>query len=225
MRFFLFLLFLSSSVLAQEHSWPGSQDHYKNFSELASRNKEGEDYRIEVENRGSPILVMAFHGGLIEPGTTELARAIAQGMFNFYGFASLKDEETDEISFTSSLLHLTSARFDEPRLMELVSTENFCLSIHGFGGEEADFCVGGGNPEQRKALSLALSHAFPEYKSCELCCNPFNGVSLKNPPNRCKQQGVQVEMSPRVRRRILNDKDFLRSLSDHFRNYLNTEFI
>ncbi|WPU65034.1 poly-gamma-glutamate hydrolase family protein [Peredibacter starrii] len=222
LKFIIFTTLLSSLTFAQIQTKPGSQDHYKNFSELAAKNVEGEDYVIELKNRNSKILVMAFHGGYIESGSTELASAITSESFNFYTFKGLRVGEMDESSFTSSTLHLTSTNFDEPQLMELTSKADFCLGLHGFGGQEADFCVGGGNADERKELVKALTKAYPDYKSCELCCNPFNGTAKKNPVNRCKLQGIQVEMSPRVRKSILRDQTFLKSLSNVFKEYLDT---
>ena len=221
LKFIILLTFLSSVISAQAQTKPGSQDHYKSFAELAAKNVEGEDYAIELKNRNSKILVMAFHGGHIESGSTELASTITSEKFNFYTFKGLKVGELDESSFTSSTLHLTSTNFDEPQLMELTSKAEFCLGLHGFGGQEADFCVGGGNTEERKELVKAFTKAYPDFKSCELCCSPFNGTAKKNPVNRCKLQGIQVEMSPRVRKAILKDQSFLNSLTEVFKGYLS----
>jgi len=216
----LFAFLISFTAFAQKNPRAGSQDHYKNFAELAASNVEGTDYEILVKRNDSKILVMSFHGGLIEPGTTELGSAISDYTFDFYTFKALKKGEVDESSYTSSTLHLTSARFDEPKLSKLTMESDFCLGIHGFGGAEADFCVGGGNSELRKILVQKLSKAFPDLKSCELCCDPFNGVSIKNPINKCRLQGVQIEMSPKVRKMILSDQAFLGSLSKEFQEYL-----
>lgn len=217
----IILVFLFSySAFAQKVPRAGSQNLYANFAELASKNVKGSEYEIVVKTNGSKVLVMSFHGGFVEPGTTELGAAISDKTYDFYTFMALKKGEMDEPSFTSSTLHLTSAHYDEPQLMKLVTEKDFCLGLHGFGGEEADFCVGGGNSEQRKVLVQKLSKSFPELKSCELCCNPFNGVSIKNPINKCRLQGVQVEMSPKVRKKILSDGEFLGSLSKELREYL-----
>ncbi len=217
MRASAVVFLLSFSVLAQT---PGSQDHYRSFAELAAKNTAGVDYSLEVKDTDSKILVMSFHGGLIEPGTSELGFAISESLFDFYTFKALKKGELHEPSLTSSTLHLTSARYDEPELLKWTAVSDFCLGLHGFGGEEADFCVGGGNAKERKVLVAKLTKAFPDLKSCELCCDPFNGVSLKNPINKCRNQGVQVEMSPKIRKRMLSDKEFLGSVAGEFREYL-----
>lgn len=200
----------------------GSQDHYQNFKEMQKENKEGLDYSVDLKNNNSNILVMAFHGGFTESGTTELGRAITKdNRIDFYAFNALKPGNMHRPSFTSSTLHITSTRFDDPRLIEMLPEKDFCVALHGFGGQEADFCIGGGNKEERVHLVNLLNSRFKDLKSCDLCCPPFNGTSPKNPINRCKEKGVQVEMSPKVRKKILADKKFLNQLSDTFVDFLN----
>lgn len=201
---------------------PGAQDHYRNFSELAAANAEGKDYSIIVNDTPSRVLVMAFHGGLIEPGTTELGTLIAGDSFDFYSFSGKKNAELHEDSLTAADLHLTAAHFDEPKLMGLVAAAEFCVGLHGFGGAEADFCVGGANEKERKRLVATLAKRFPDLRSCELCCPPYNGVAAKNPVNKCLNGGVQVEMSPKVRRAVLADEGFKKILSESFREFLST---
>lgn len=214
---FLTLIFLGN---AWARPVPGEQDHYRNFSELQAANTEGKDYSILIRDTSSKILVMAFHGGLIEPGTTELADMISGDDFDFYSFSGNKNEELHEASLTAADLHLTAARFDEPKLMSMVTQAEFCVGLHGFGGAEADFCVGGGNAAERKRLVETLSKKFPDLKACDLCCPPYNGIATKNPVNKCLNGGVQVEMSPKVRRKILSDRDFRSFLAQTYREYL-----
>lgn len=219
-KYFLKLSILSILLYGCASSRPGDQDHYQNFSQLKLKNSEGVDYEIITRDNHSRILITAFHGGFIEPGSTELSEAIAKDRFDFYTFKALKPGLVHKPSYTSSSLHLTSSRFDEPTLMDLISKKDFCLSLHGFGGQEADLCVGGANEKERKNLVKILSTNYPDLKTCELCCPPFNGVSLKNPINRCKEQGVQVEMSPSVRKRILADERFKEELALGFSEFL-----
>jgi phage replication-related protein YjqB (UPF0714/DUF867 family) len=53
------------------------------------------------------VAVIAPHGGGIEPGTSELATAIAGDDFSLYLFEGLKSAGNGE-------LHITSTNFDEP---------------------------------------------------------------------------------------------------------------
>lgn len=217
----LLAMILSFNLFAHDFPTPGSQDHYQSFSEMAEKNVENIDYQISHKGNPSPILVTAFHGGYIEPGTSELGRAITNEQFDFYSFDALRPGQMDERSLTSSTLHITSTHFDEPKLMSLVLEKDFCLGLHGFGGYEGDFCVGGGNELERKKLVETLNKNFPDLISCELCCPPLNGTSAKNPINRCQKKGVQVEISPMVRSNILKNSGFKDELARVFKEYLN----
>ncbi|TAM88590.1 MAG: hypothetical protein EPN41_05505 [Candidimonas sp.] len=53
-------------------------DHYKGFTDLASAQVEGTDYRVHVRaNAGSAVAVIAPHGGSIQQYTSDVARDIA----------------------------------------------------------------------------------------------------------------------------------------------------
>ena len=71
-------------VLAQE---------FKNFEDLAAAHIEGTDYRIHMQRRpGSPIAVIAPHGGRIGPHTSAIAREVAGTDFNFYLFEGIRHQ-------------------------------------------------------------------------------------------------------------------------------------
>ena len=65
---------------------------YKSFKELADHEVEGQDYRIRIESRDPRVLIMAPHGGKIEPATAEVAEAIAGMDYSFYSFDGLKQK-------------------------------------------------------------------------------------------------------------------------------------
>lgn len=75
----------------------------------------GVDYEIRSKIVPSSIVVvLAIHGGGIEPGTSELANQIGnEGNYTLYGFDGMK-------SSGNSDLHITSTRFDEPLCLNLV---------------------------------------------------------------------------------------------------------
>jgi phage replication-related protein YjqB (UPF0714/DUF867 family) len=59
--------------------------------DLAEHETLGKDYRIVVERRSdSSVAVVAPHGGSIERGTYEIARAIAGNDFSLYPFEGTK---------------------------------------------------------------------------------------------------------------------------------------
>lgn len=196
MKILLLILFICSPALAQKIS---------SFKELSKIKKEGKDFEIKTRVGSVDSLVMAIHGGTIESGTTELADAIADDKFSFYSFTGLADDYHG--------LHLTSTDFDEPRLSALTQNAKNCLSLHGLKGDKADFCVGGANAQMRQAYVRALALTFPKWRSCELCCPPNSGTSMKNVVNRCKLPGVQIEMGQSLRHELQTNPSFLKALS------------
>ena len=84
-------------------SWPLS-DRYNNYADLAAGELEGVHYRVRVIERASPIVIVAPHGGRIEPGTSQTAALIAADEFSLYCFEGL---------VSGRRLHITSTLFDE----------------------------------------------------------------------------------------------------------------
>jgi phage replication-related protein YjqB (UPF0714/DUF867 family) len=67
---------------------------------------------------------VAPHGGGIEPGTSELADAIAGSDLSFYTFEGLKSSGNTD-------LHITSTRFDEPMCLTLLASSSVVVTLHG----------------------------------------------------------------------------------------------
>lgn len=65
-------------------------DKYANFIELAQNEREGEDYTILLRESNSKFAIIAPHGGGIEPGTLDLADAVASSDHTFYAFKGIK---------------------------------------------------------------------------------------------------------------------------------------
>ena len=53
------------------------KDKYSNFGALSRSERRDVDYRICIDVRAGSVAVIAPHGGNIEPGTSEVAAAIA----------------------------------------------------------------------------------------------------------------------------------------------------
>lgn len=100
-------------------------DLYSNYAELSAHEREGEDYRIVETARNSPVVVLAPHGGWIEPTTSQIAACIAGDDYSLYCFEGLSDNRPHND------LHITSDRFDEPRARRLVARAAFAIAVHG----------------------------------------------------------------------------------------------
>jgi phage replication-related protein YjqB (UPF0714/DUF867 family) len=185
-------------------------DKYPSFAELAKTEKAGADYRITCHDRKSPAAVLAIHAGVIEPGSGELARAVAREDWSLYLFESLKPDGDET-------LHITSTRFDEPEAVALVERSALCVSLHGMKGKTDAICLGGANPGLRRAVFEGLERAQLGIE-LEEPCKRLPGVSLKNIGNRCQRQGVQIELSAALRERMRADPSLTTKLGAAIRD-------
>ncbi|UOY93581.1 poly-gamma-glutamate hydrolase family protein [Ectobacillus sp. JY-23] len=165
---------------------------YENFAKLAQSEVEHIDYQILCVSRNTEITVLAIHGGTIEPGTSELASDIAEALHaSFYTFQGLKNNPK---------LHITSARFDEPRAVALVQTSSYVVSVHGAYGDTAVTYIGGNDEELKQVATANLLDAGFLVKEAP---HEINGDSPKNIVNRSKKgRGLQLELT-KAQRKLL----------------------
>lgn len=165
-------------------------DHYASMTHLLAHEREGVDYTLHLADRGSAVTVLAPHGGDIEEGTSELARAVAGKSFNYYafnGYARTGDE--------GQRLHVTSSRYDEPRCLALLDRSLVALALHGCGAPRAAVLFGGANGALRAMLEeevAALGLVVGEHPR-------LKGTHRRNLVNRPPLQGVQVELTDQQR--------------------------
>jgi phage replication-related protein YjqB (UPF0714/DUF867 family) len=166
-------------------------DKYKNFSELAAVERRDVDFRVRFQERASTTLLIAPHGGGIEPGTSEIAEAIAGDNLSFYVFEGIKP--TDNLN-----LHITSTRFDEPQGMTLIKASPRAISIHGEESDQPVVFLGGRDTVLLKRIrnSLVVDGFIVETHH-----NPaLQGIDEANICNRCQTGcGVQLELTNGLR--------------------------
>ncbi len=168
---------------------------YRSFADLAAAQHRGRDFEIEIRRRpSSPVAVVAPHGGRIEDGTSEIARAIAADDLNLYLLEGLRP------SLNYRALHLTSHCFDEPECLELLRHCPFVVAIHGCAGRDQRVLLGGLDVALKERIAAALAaaslvafgddHAFPGLRPDNVCNRGARG------------QGVQIEITHPLRRSI-----------------------
>ncbi len=168
-------------------------DRYRNFEDLAAHEEENLDFRIRSVDRYGASAVIAPHGGGIEPGTSELAEAIAGDDLSFYSFEGLKKRN-------NCVLHITSSHFDEPKAVVLVNGAPTVVALHGEQNcrDQVAF-LGGLDKGLRKRVQKELQaagfvvriHADPH----------LQGIEKNNICNRGQSgRGVQLELSQPLRR-------------------------
>ncbi len=171
-------------------------DKYDSFSELAACETEGVHYQIRLIDRASPIVIVAPHGGNIEPGTSQTAALIAADQFSLYCFEGI---------VSGRRLHITSTRFDEPRGCALVQASEIAIGIHGRAdsGDHQTIWLGGlherlrdqiGASLERKGFSTSTDHHMQGKKPGNIC-------------NRGRlRAGVQLELPRSLRDTFFHDE-------------------
>jgi phage replication-related protein YjqB (UPF0714/DUF867 family) len=187
-------------------------DKYPDFDALSRNEQSGVDFRILVRQAGVGFVIVAPHGGGIEPGTSEIADDIAGEEFSFYAFEGLK-------SAGNADLHITSTRFDESMCLTLIGRSQVVITIHGEHTEvdgEGVF-VGGLDTRLGARLGTALkARGFSVRRHPD---PRLQGLEPKNVCNRGKSgKGVQFELSRSVR------KEMFSSLSKTGRKHPTAKF-
>lgn len=192
-------------------------DKYENFKELSQNERQDEDYRINIEKGSPDVVLLAIHGGGIEPGTTELAEQLASaGEYSFYSFQGIKATNNTD-------LHITSTNFDEPEALDLVSNSFYAVSFHGYGDKEEEHTyIGGLDETLSQSIEKELKNAgFSVSEAPE----NINGKEKENIVNKSKQQkGVQLEISTAQRKAFFENGDLSaanrKNRTEAFYNYI-----
>lgn len=143
----------SFSRLGLIDRWTNVASKYASYAELARCETLGRDYRIRVsEVPGARVLIAAPHGGMIEAGTSEVARLIAGREHNLFIFEGLKPYGSNRD------LHITSHQFDHPDCLAMAARCESVLGIHGCVGE-ARIHLGGLDAELKGRLAKPLADA------------------------------------------------------------------
>ncbi|KKB74697.1 MULTISPECIES: poly-gamma-glutamate hydrolase family protein [Bacillus] len=172
-----------------------SDDKYANFEEL-KQNEDPSVYRIATKQAGSTMLIMAIHGGGIEPGTSEIANELSR-KYSMYLFEGLK------LSGNSSL-HITSTHFDEPAALEMAAGHQYILSLHGYYAEDRNIKVGGTDRNKMSKLVDKLHQAGFAAEMLEPG-DKYAGTSPDNIANKSiTGLSIQLEMSTGFRKSLFD---------------------
>lgn len=195
--------------LSPENDRISVKDLYPRFSVLASKERFGIDYRFWFVDRGTPVTVLAPHGGQIEPGTSRIAEAIADGDISIYVFEGLRRRSRE--------LHITSTNFDEPKCLQLVTGTQTAIAIHGRKdrSDPKTVLIGGRNRELRNAIASSLNEAGFEVASGS------PNLAASEIANICNRglagAGVQLELPKKLRDQLIGDRLKMQSFANAIR--------
>jgi phage replication-related protein YjqB (UPF0714/DUF867 family) len=191
-------------------------DRYLNFAALEAEQSADVDYRVRVMSRATSIVLVAPHGGSIEPGSSQIAEAIAREDYSLYCFEGLQAHRAH------GDLHIKSERFDEPRALELVGESATAVAVHGRADRDDPQTVwmGGRADALRDAIASSLRAAgFPASTSG----HNLPGRATTNICNRgTTGAGVQLEIPRTLRNQLVGDEIWMGSFADAVRNALTS---
>ncbi|MBG9915551.1 poly-gamma-glutamate hydrolase family protein [Bacillus sonorensis] len=183
----------SFAMAHHEYAAGQSDDRYASFEEL-KQNEDPSDYRIATKQAGSTMLIMAIHGGGIEPGTSEIANELSHS-YSMYLFEGLK-------SSGNSSLHITSTNFDEPSALDMAAGHTYIISLHGYYAEDRLIKVGGTDRGRIKILVEELNKAGFTAEMLKTD-DRYAGTSPDNIANKSiSGLSIQLEMSTGFRRSL-----------------------
>jgi phage replication-related protein YjqB (UPF0714/DUF867 family) len=139
---------------------------------------------------------MALHGGL-EAGTFEIAQEVAHAT----GASLYAVIQPHDLRW-----HVPSILFDpaaSPSLRRFLAHARFAISLHGFGrqGVKATALLGGCNRAAAARLATGLGrHGFAAVSDYAAMPSGLRGLHRRNPVNLPERGGVQVELTPDLRR-------------------------
>ena len=183
-------------------------DKYSSFEHMSTEESQGTDYEVRLRPGSSGIAVISIHGGAIEPGTSEIAEAVAGTDHTFYTLRGIKEAANSD-------LHITSTRFDEPAALEIVRRSQTVISIHGSAEEVEIVLVGGIDTGLKECIIEKLRQAgfetpqtqhIPSAMEKEGENRSLGGRDECNICNRgMRGMGVQLEISYGLRTRMFGD--------------------
>lgn len=192
--------------VSSHYSVIARKDYYANLDELKSKLVKGKDYCIVSKDRNSKVTIVAPHGGGIEAGTSELARAIAGEKYNSFDFfaKSLK---------ARTFGHVTASHFREEKLSKILSKSLICVSIHRMRDRHFVLYLGGANLALKK---LAAKELLKNGFQCTIDPPRTKGLSKKNFVNMASQPGLQIEIPQMLAKKLFLNLDNVYKSKDDY---------
>jgi phage replication-related protein YjqB (UPF0714/DUF867 family) len=141
---------------------------------------------------------MAFHGGSLEEMTDVIAAdAATRSGASYYGLLQPEDLQW----------HIPSHKLspsDSALMQSFIDHVDVVITVHGFGRQHlfTSLLLGGRNRDLAEHVAPILRTHLPAYdirSELETIPADLRGQHPANPVNLPRQQGVQIELPPRVR--------------------------
>ena len=141
---------------------------------------------------------MAFHGGSLEEMTDVIAADAAERSgASYYGLI-----QPDDLQW-----HIPSHKLspdDSPTMAAFIEHVDVVVTVHGYGRQNlfTSLLIGGQNRSLADHVGPILRRHLPAYDirtDLESVPTDLRGQHPQNPVNLPREQGVQIELPPRVR--------------------------
>ena len=191
-----------------------AEDRYGSMQELMKATTEGVDWKIFTKDEQNSTVIVAPHGGGIEPGTTEIAGSIAKkANAGYYTFQGIRPQNNSE-------LHVTSINYDEPKAREMIGQSERTVTIHKTGREGADVYIGGRDTVLKQKILESLTQKGFIVKEAD---GNIAGESTQNITNMNQRQaGVQLEISNSTIHNFFKNGDSSRVSRIYAENWTDT---
>jgi phage replication-related protein YjqB (UPF0714/DUF867 family) len=171
-------------------------DKYKCFALLEACEVRGIDYDVQIQQRDSPVVIIAPHGGRIELHTTLIAEKTAGSQYNFYSFIGLKQAHPFEF------LHITSTHFDEPCCLALIAKCDVVIAIHGRKDRDDPDTISMGGLDISLRMAIAGNLRASGF-AAGAASGRLAGGKAENICNRGRSKmGVQLELPLTLRKSL-----------------------
>jgi phage replication-related protein YjqB (UPF0714/DUF867 family) len=171
----------------------------RSYGEILQRNLVlGRDFRISFGDANiEKCLLVVPHGGGIEPGTSEIMRAVAKlGNWAWYEFAGYLRQGNREA------LHVPSTEFDEPTLLSLRLRAGFCVEFHGTSQTGSPLVYVGGTWDAGRRIMGGAINLFSEKHGIN-AVDPMSQISSLQEPTPAvrgkRADSVKLEFSRETR--------------------------
>ncbi|NJP31575.1 poly-gamma-glutamate hydrolase family protein [Micromonospora thermarum] len=174
---------------------------YPSMTALRKVEQAGVAYDLTWTITGSPLIVVAPHGGAIESRTSEITSAVAG---TDHSQCQFKGKLPSGQNYPR--LHVTSTNWDVEECLILIGQRRHALAVHGTSKPGKVVYIGGRDTTTGAALATALRAAG--FTVVQPAPDEIAGTSIDNFVNKdADGAGVQLELTLELRMELFPTKD------------------
>lgn len=191
-------IFSGVFFLGTQFRAPAVEDSPRDMKQLL-RTEPASSYELTVRDTDSAILVIAPHGGTIEPFTSTIASGIAGEAFDYFEFKGLLEKDA------YARLHIPSIHYNPDELRDINLASEVTLSVHSVSGKDKTIYLGG---RDEMGVQILQRHLQEAGFHVEAAPEDHAGLDPRNFVNKNgRGMGIQMEMTLSQRRALFTKRD------------------